>query len=121
MHGSYNQRMKSLIATILGVILCAFAVAQSTPARAGEGDEWLSWTPVQRTAYVGGFIDGYLGGFLRACQQSDQLFEPASRIVWVMDIVHRTSHRHVAFYIAADLRYLSSIRTVNLIGARIRK
>lgn len=30
---------------------------------------------MQRTAYVGGFIDGYLGGFLRACQRSDQLFE----------------------------------------------
>lgn len=51
------------------------ASGQTLPMLHGRGGEWLSWTPVQRTAYVQGFTDGYMLGFYRACDLADQLFE----------------------------------------------
>ncbi|MGO9862550.1 MAG: hypothetical protein ACLPLR_02965 [Terriglobales bacterium] len=72
------QDMKLINYGIVGIILladlCACATAQGTqePGRRGE---WLSWTPVQRNAYVYGLVDGYLMGFARACHLADQLFE----------------------------------------------
>jgi len=35
--------------------LCITASGQTLPMLHGRGGEWLSWTPVQRTAYVQGF------------------------------------------------------------------
>jgi hypothetical protein len=63
------------IGIILSVGLCALASAQVKPDEIGRAGEWLSWTPVQRNAYVYGLVDGYLMGFLRACDLADQLFE----------------------------------------------
>jgi hypothetical protein len=63
------------VGIILLVGLCACAAAQATPEQLGRGGEWLSWTPVQRNAYVYGLVDGYLMGFHRACDLADQLFE----------------------------------------------
>jgi hypothetical protein len=60
---------------ILLAALCFPASAQTNPKLHGRGGEWLSWTPVQRTAYVQGFADGYMLGFSRACDLTDQLFE----------------------------------------------
>ena len=67
-------------ACFVGFILlaasCISASGQKTlPMLHGRGGEWLSWTPVQRTAYVQGFADGYMLGFYRACDLADQLFE----------------------------------------------
>src|SRR4029077_9549587 len=59
----------------LSAALCVAASAQTNPLPDGRGGEWLSWTPVQRTAYVQGFADGYMLGFYRACDLADQLFE----------------------------------------------
>ena len=55
--------------------LCITASGQTLPMLHGRGGEWLAWTPVQRTAYVQGFTDGYMIGFYRACDLADQLFE----------------------------------------------
>lgn len=55
--------------------LCITASGQTLPMLHGRGGEWLTWTPVQRTAYVQGFTDGYMIGFYRACDLADQLFE----------------------------------------------
>ena len=60
---------------ILGASLCFTASGQTNPMLHGRGGEWLSWTPLQRTAYVQGFADGYMLGFYRACDLADQLFE----------------------------------------------
>jgi hypothetical protein len=60
---------------ILPAALCLTASAQTNPMLHGRGGEWLSWTPVQRTAYAQGFADGYMLGFYRACDLADQLFE----------------------------------------------
>lgn len=66
-------------ACFVGFILlaasCISASGQTLPMLHGRGGEWLSWTPVQRTAYVQGFADGYMLGFYRACDLADQLFE----------------------------------------------
>jgi hypothetical protein len=74
------QDMKHFIQSGVGIILlavlCASAAAQITQEQqVGRAGEWLSWTPVQRNAYVYGIVDGYLMGFLRACNLTDQLFE----------------------------------------------
>jgi hypothetical protein len=55
--------------------LCVFAAAQVKPEDTGRSAEWLSWTPVQRNAYVSGLVSGYMMGFYRACDLADQLFE----------------------------------------------
>src|ERR1700722_4440132 len=55
--------------------LCVFAAAQVKPEDAGRSAEWLSWTPVQRNAYVSGLVSGYMMGFYRAGDLADQLFE----------------------------------------------
>jgi len=64
-----------VVGIILLVELCGCAAAQETPEQLGRGGEWLSWTPVQRDAYVYGLVDGYLMGFYRARDLADQLFE----------------------------------------------
>jgi len=63
------------VGIVLSVSLCVFAAAQVKREETGRGGEWLSWTPVQRNAYVYGLVDGYLMGFYRACDLADQLFE----------------------------------------------
>ena len=72
------QDMKLITHCVVGIILlvslCACAAAQATQ-ELGRRGEWLSWTPVQRNTYVYGLVDGYLMGFLRACDLADQLFE----------------------------------------------
>jgi hypothetical protein len=60
---------------ILSAALCFTSSAQTNQLLHGRGGEWLSWTPVHRTAYVQGFADGYMLGFYRACDLADQLFE----------------------------------------------
>lgn len=60
---------------IVSFALCLSASAQTITLLHGRGVEWLSWTPVQRTAYVQGFADGYMIGFHNACDLADQLFE----------------------------------------------
>lgn len=63
------------VGLIIPAALCLTALAQTNPLLHGRGGEWLSWTPVQRTAYVQGFADGYMLGFKKACDLADQLFE----------------------------------------------
>ena len=65
----------SFVGFILLAALSVTAPAQNLPMLHGRGGEWLSWTPMQRTAYVQGFADGYMIGFWEACELADQLFE----------------------------------------------
>jgi hypothetical protein len=71
------QGMKFMIHCLVGIFLSvglsSWAVAQPTTEQIGRRGEWLSWTPVQRNAYVYGLVDGYLMGFARACNLADQL------------------------------------------------
>ena len=85
------QGMKLVTHCGVGIILlvgfCVCAAAQATPEpELGRGGEWLSWTPVQRTAYVYGLVDGYLMGFYQACDLADELFET--------DKPHRVGDEH---------------------------
>jgi hypothetical protein len=64
-----------IVGVLLWAALCFTALGQTNLILHGHGGEWLSWTPVQRTAYVQGFADGYMLGFYRACDLADQLFE----------------------------------------------
>ena len=63
------------VGLVLSFALCPSASGQTIPMLHGRGGEWLSWTPVKRTAYVEGFADGYMIGFHDACELADQLFE----------------------------------------------
>ena len=66
---------RCLVRITLSFGLCFCAAAQVKTELPGRGGEWLSWTPVQRSAYVYGFADGYMLGFSDACHLADQLFE----------------------------------------------
>jgi len=66
---------RCLVRIALSFGLCFCAAAQAQTERLGRGGEWLSWTPVQRSAYVYSFTDGYMLGFSDACHLADQLFE----------------------------------------------
>ena len=52
--------MKLITHCVVGFTLlagvCGYAEAQAAPEQLGRGGEWLSWTPVQRTAYVYGLV-----------------------------------------------------------------
>jgi hypothetical protein len=63
------------VGLIVSAALSFTASAQTNPLLHGRGGEWLSWTPVYRTAYVQGFANGYMLGFMKACDLADQLFE----------------------------------------------
>lgn len=41
----------------------------------GAGQEWLSWSPTERSAFMNGFVTGYLRGTSAACNAADELFE----------------------------------------------
>lgn len=66
---------RCLVKIALSVGLCLCGAAQVKTELHGRGREWLSWTPVQRRAYVYGFADGHMLGFSNACHLADQLFE----------------------------------------------
>jgi hypothetical protein len=40
-----------------------------------RGGQWLSWTVAERSRFVHGYIDGYLGARHQACGVADELFE----------------------------------------------
>lgn len=51
------------------------------------GTLWLSWSSVEREAYVYGYLDGYAHGMNEACLAADKLFET--------DKVHLVGHDEV--------------------------
>jgi hypothetical protein len=63
---------------IVSIAMWSDTAAQVEPAQRGRGGEWLSWSPTQRSAYMHGFVDGYLGGFGRACDLADERFEAST-------------------------------------------
>jgi hypothetical protein len=64
---------------MVSAALCISTSGQTLSLLHGRGAEWLSWTPMQRTAYVQGLADGYMGGFLKACELADEVFEVGKR------------------------------------------
>ena len=78
-----------IVGSILWVVMCLTASGQTNPVLHGRGGEWLSWTPVERTAYVQGYADGNMLGFNRACDLADQLFE-SEKSHRLGDTVHPT-------------------------------
>jgi hypothetical protein len=80
---------------ILLAALCISASGQTLPMLHGRGEEWLSWTPMQRTTYVQGLADGYMIGFSKACELTDQLFEVGKPIVWETNTTRVVSVRCV--------------------------
>jgi hypothetical protein len=60
-------------ALLLSFVSVAAQIGQQE--QLGRGGEWLSWSPSARSAYINGFIDGYLRGSHTACDATDKLFE----------------------------------------------
>ena len=57
------------------LVLTIVASASSTPrAMDGNGDEWLSWSSDQRTAFVIGYLDGHMRATRKACNAALELF-----------------------------------------------
>jgi hypothetical protein len=73
--------MKSVMLCLVMVVVTGRSIdtaGQVQPAERGRSGEWLSWSPTQRSAYVYGFVDGFLGGFGRACDLADERFEAST-------------------------------------------
>jgi hypothetical protein len=104
-----NLSGKLLSAAALSAVvpLCASCnhspkqIAYLKPGHAARGDEWLTWTPAERSRYVYGYLDGYGGGFAEACEAADDndLFKehvspyPGDEDVVNIPLVHCRSHR----------------------------
>src|SRR5215469_4712302 len=69
-----HQMTRTYFVFILFAALGIPASGQTLPMLHGRGGEWMSWTPMQRTAYVQGLADGYMLGFHEACELADRLF-----------------------------------------------
>jgi hypothetical protein len=69
-----NTRNFLTIGAFALVLLITMAAA--APSKQVErGQEWMSWSPAERSVFMGGFIDGYLRGSHEACKVADDLFE----------------------------------------------
>jgi hypothetical protein len=71
-----DLRMRYLAAIgALAVLAATHPAPQLRPQQVERGGQWLSWSPGERNAYIGGLITGYSQGTLRACSAADRLFE----------------------------------------------
>ncbi len=72
---------KARTLVIVGICIVFFFAAikfstSSVPrAQSGTGREWLAWTPAERSAFMNGYLTGYLRGTSKACNATDYLFE----------------------------------------------
>jgi|GEM_PF-6042689 len=66
-----------LTATAVVVIAATVAIPAFSSPRdpRGLGQEWLAWSPGERSAYIYGYLDGYLRGTSDTCNETNQLFE----------------------------------------------
>jgi hypothetical protein len=64
-----------LVAAALTVLVFLSISAQVSTPKRERGEEWLSWSPAQRSTYISGYVTGYLMGSHDACGATDQLFE----------------------------------------------
>ncbi len=73
------SRMRLITLRLPAILVLSFvsvhALAQLKQSELGTEIEWLSWHPEQRSAYVYGYIDGYLQGTISSCHVADELFE----------------------------------------------
>jgi hypothetical protein len=46
----------------------------------GSGDEWRSWKPIQRAAFVEGFVDGQSFGSAETCSSVDDSFTEGTKL-----------------------------------------
>jgi hypothetical protein len=69
-------RLTRFIASAL-LFVILFSGCRSQPVRGPhieDGDDWLSWTPARREAFVKDFLTGYLYGALDTCSRATTLF-----------------------------------------------
>lgn len=64
----------------------------------GFGEEWLSWSPEQRTANIGAYLQGYLMGKTDACEAASELFEQHKPVKNLEDDPDRKCFRHAKGY-----------------------
>jgi len=64
-----------LAAGTIAALLLGSGAASSSSEKPESGQEWMSWSPAERTIFIAGFIDGYLRGTHQACLAADNLFE----------------------------------------------
>jgi hypothetical protein len=64
-----------LVAGAFSVLLLTAIVAQVPQSQRDKGQEWLSWSPAERSAFIDGFVTGYTNGSHKACLATEGLFE----------------------------------------------
>ncbi len=76
MTGTKRIVIVNVACAALVLVVLASAVVSALGARGdGTGVEWLSWSPSERSAFMNGFVTGYLRGTSKACNAADDLFE----------------------------------------------
>jgi hypothetical protein len=69
-------RLTRFIASALLYVIL-FSGCRNQPVRGPhieDGDDWLSWTPARREAFVKDFLTGYLYGAMDTCGRASNLF-----------------------------------------------
>lgn len=90
-------KMSILITAALAALLFAGASAKPSSQSGGTGEEWLSWTPEQRSVYVDAYLTGYTSGKTDACIAAAELFEVHKRVT-PEDTLDRRCFRHSKTY-----------------------
>lgn len=60
---------------VITILILTTIATSASPVKSGTGDEWISWSPEQRNAFVDGFWTGYAMGSRRACDATNDLWE----------------------------------------------
>jgi len=92
---------RTWILLIVGVfsVLLLKGMAEEPPSSAVvTGEEWLSWSPEQRTVFVDAYLMGYLRGKSNACIGAAELFEVGKPVHDLNESVDRRCFRHAKSY-----------------------
>jgi hypothetical protein len=65
---------KMFLSCVIALPLAAPFAARIGPTQVDRGEEWLSWSPTERSAFVRGYLTGYSTGTHAACNLTDDLF-----------------------------------------------
>jgi hypothetical protein len=63
-----------IVSEALAVLILIAAGALGASPQSGTGEEWLLWTPEQRSTFIEGYVTGYLRGTRKACEAARDLY-----------------------------------------------
>lgn len=98
-----------LLVGALSLLALTGTIAQVSQSRPGRGQEWLSWSPDERSVFIGAYLQGYLMGKTDACIAAGELFEQHKPVHDLEETPDRRCFRHAKSYSRTSADYASVI------------